>query len=192
MKAPVTYIPGFVPDPAVWFDRLWNDLDWERRSDAPRREYWTNTLNRSYTYGRGEGQRTYEPRREHECIVLGYLKLFEDGFMHNPIGCFLNGYEGKRDWLGWHEDDDPGIDHSQPIAIITVGQGRNIQFREVLRKSTGKGDKGEFGPVETLMLESGSLALMRAGMQDTYQHRIPKADFEAKPRISLTFRGLMP
>jgi alkylated DNA repair dioxygenase AlkB len=190
MDAPVTYIPGFAEHPDAWFTRLWGELDWEQRPDAPRREYWTNTLGRSYTYGRGAGERTYHPRPSHVLIDVARdrLKAGGHGFFS---GCFLNGYEGKRDWLGWHEDDDPGIDHSLPIAILTVGQGRNIQFRKVLRKSTGKGDKGEFGPVETLMLESGSLALMRAGMQDTHQHRIPKADFEAKPRISLTFRGLL-
>jgi alkylated DNA repair dioxygenase AlkB len=109
-------------------------------------------------------------------------------------GCFLNGYESHRDWLGWHEDDDQGIDHSKPIAIVTLYGGpgvdhpRAIQFREKLGEVDGKMTYGE---PETLPLEQGSLCLMPAGFQSTHQHRIPKAGFECRSRISLTFRGLV-
>ena len=41
----------------------------------------------------------------------------------------------------------------------------------------------------TLRLGHGSLCLMAPGMQDTWQHRIPKASFQCGERISLTFRG---
>lgn len=186
--SPVTYSARFVDDPDAWFARLWAELAWERRPDAPRREYWTNSFDRPYTYGRGEGMRTYQAQPEHPVVAEARNRL-HDAYGVELEGCFLNGYEGKRDWLGWHQDDDPGIDHSKPIAVITVGQGRKIQFREVVEPARS-GFKGVFGATETVMLEAGSLLLMHAGMQSTHQHRIPKADFEAKPRISLTFRGL--
>jgi alkylated DNA repair dioxygenase AlkB len=105
-------------------------------------------------------------------------------------GCFLNGYETSRDWLGWHADDDTGIDHTKPIAIITVGTGRAIQFREIIEPISAA-SKGVFGETQTLMLESGSLCLMDAGMQFTHQHRIPKAGMAVDPRVSLTYRGLL-
>jgi alkylated DNA repair dioxygenase AlkB len=187
--SPVTYIPNFVPDHAEWFARLWGELEWEQRPDAPRREYWTNLLNRPYTYGAGRGIRTYEPKMDHTLIIAGREKIADHvGVMLE--GCFLNGYENSRNWLGWHEDDDPGIDHSKPIAVITIGQGRPIEFREVLERP-GKGNKGVFGETVSVMLESGSLLLMHAGMQSTHQHRIPKVGHEVKPRISLTYRGLV-
>lgn len=37
-SAPITYVPGFIADAGVAFERLWAELPWERRSDAPRRE----------------------------------------------------------------------------------------------------------------------------------------------------------
>ena len=188
--SPVTYIPNLISNPGDWFSRLWTELSWEQRPDAPRKEYWTNTLNRSYTYGRGLGTRTYEPQPTHPLIVEGE-RLIQSYSNCGFEGCFLNGYEASRNWLGWHADDDPNIDHTRPIAVITVGQGRNIQFREVLEPPSETNRKGTYGPVETVMLEPGSLLLMHAGMQFTHQHRIPKADFEAKPRISLTYRGLV-
>ena len=188
--APVTYIPGFIVGPDACFEALWTQLAWERRLDAPRREYWTNTFDRPYTYGRGLGTRTYEPSPTHP-IVDGIRERLAEDFGCVLEGCFLNGYEGKRDWLGWHSDDDPRIDHAKPIAVVTVGQGRNIQFREVLAPRT-ETTKAVHGETVTVMLEAGSLLLMHAGMQSTHEHRIPKADFEAKPRISLTYRGLVP
>lgn len=185
----ITYMPGFVADPDYWFNTLWTELNWERRVDAPRREYWTNPFSRSYTYGRGAGERTYESKESHDLIDVG-RKLIEKQYGCYLAGCFLNGYETARDWLGWHADDDPNIDHSKPIAVITVGQSRAIQFREVLVPADKGVTKGEYGAVVEQMLESGSLCLMGAGMQDTHQHRIPKAAVVVKPRISLTYRGL--
>lgn len=185
----ITYIAEFIADPQDWFDRLWIELDWEKRPDAPRKEYWTNLYGRSYTYGRGAGQRTYESRADHMLVIEARNLLVQK---HGVFleGCFLNGYETARDWLGWHSDDDPGIDHDKPIAVITVGQGRNIQWRQIL-KPRGEDGKGEYGPIQEQMLESGSLFLMHPGMQFTHQHRIPKASFAANPRISLTYRGLI-
>ncbi len=45
------------------------------------------------------------------------------------------------------------------------------------------------GTVQKLTLGHGSLCLMAPGMQDTWQHRIPKASFTCGERISLTYRG---
>lgn len=181
MTAPVEYIPGFLALPDQAFDSLWRDLSWEQRSPA-RKEYWTNALGRDYTYGSGVGARTYQSQPSHHWIELISTKLeVLLGFRYE--GCFLNGYEGARNALGWHADDDPGIDHSRPIAVVTVGEGRWIDFMVKYDKSTK----------ESLFLEPGSLLLMKPGMQDTHFHQIPKAGYVVRrPRISLTYRSLLP
>lgn len=177
---PVTYEPGFVSDPDVIFDALWNELEWEHRPGAPRREYWTNTFNRDYTYGRDLGQRTYSSRPTHPMVEL-VSDLLEEKLGFRYEGCFLNGYATASDALGPHADDDPGINHSRPIAVVTVGGGREIECID-LKDRTLKARQ---------MLEPGSLFLMHAGMQSTHLHRIPKAGWVVvKPRISLTFRAL--
>jgi alkylated DNA repair dioxygenase AlkB len=180
MLIPVRYTSCFLPNPDKAFSVLWNELGWERRADAPRREYWTNVFGRDYTYGRGVGVRTYKSRPTHK-VVDQVAAALERDFSIVFEGCFLNGYENERDALGWHADDDPAIDHSKPIAVVTLGGPRAIQFRpkEVDQRSE-------------IMLEPGSLLMMLPGMQATHLHRIPKASFKAKPRISLTFRGLLP
>jgi alkylated DNA repair dioxygenase AlkB len=196
MDAPVTYTADFLDhaDANEAFGKLWNGLDWERREGVPRREYWANDFNRDYTYGSGRGIRAYSARPFTEMILATQGKLLHDiGVWFE--GCFLNGYENSKDALGPHSDDDPGIDHSRPIAIVTLYldpklRPRTIQFRPIIRQRT-EADRGEFGPWETLELGHGSLALMAPGMQFTHQHQIPKAGFVASPRISLTFRGLV-
>lgn len=177
-SAPITYMPNFIHDPDEAFDVLWGELPWERRPDAPRRECWMNDYMRPYTYGRGAGERTYRavawhplPRTIRDSLAAhcGHLDA-----------CFINGYEGPRDHLGWHADDSPEIDDGRHIAVVSLGSARRIQFRE----------KGS-GAIEDLILQPGSLLLMHPGMQDTHEHRIPKHGANCGARISLTYRGLV-
>ncbi len=195
MDAPVIYQEHFIGEheSRLFFQILWNDLAWEQRPTAPRREYWHNTFERPYTYGQGEGARTYEPQPNHD-IIESVRQHLQDRTGVFYEGCFLNGYATGKDALGWHADDDPGIDHSRPIAIVSLyedhdgkfgtrakgaAQPREIYFRE-----------GREGEVEKLALGQGSLAVMGAGMQHTHFHKIPRAGATTCPRISLTFRGL--
>jgi alkylated DNA repair dioxygenase AlkB len=179
-----TYIEKFV-EPENIFKSLWDELNWERRADAPRREYWINTLNRSYTYGRGVGVRTYFPQETHP-LIEKCTDALEKHLGFRFEGCFLNGYESERDALGWHADDDPGIDHAFPIAVISLyGEPVNAGLRTIQTKNK------ETSEIESFILGDGSLFLMDAGMQDTHFHRIPKAGFKVRPRISLTYRKLV-
>jgi len=178
MKAPVTYTAGFLADPKRIFDALWSGLAWERRGLTPRREYYCNEVDVPYVYGRGAGVREYRPKPWHPAI-LEVKERVEEALSTRFEVCFLNGYDDARDYLGWHADDSPEMDDSRPIAIVTVGAEREIQFRSIADRSA----------VEKLVLNSGSLCVMAAGMQDTHEHRIPKCGFVCGPRISMTFRG---
>lgn len=182
-----TYVSRFLGglQSEVMYKELWDQLPWERRPDAPRRECWMNDFGRSYTYGSGKGVRTYDakPWHAHVLVVRDMLKEKYNIYFD---GCFVNGYEGERDWLGWHADDDPNIDHTRPIAVVSLGQARAIQTR------VKPGLAGSENKPVTYTLDSGSLFLMPAGSQFTHQHRIPKVGHVALPRISLTFRGLLP
>lgn len=173
------YIPGFVDRDIAGqeFDRLWTNLAWERRSDAPRREYWQNDYDLPYTYGRGAGVRTYEARPWDAMAKLWMERLNkEHGFALDC--CFMNGYEDARDWLGWHAD--VGTDPSQPVISLSLGGERDIEVRN-----------NETGVTERFRLAHGSVFIMPPGFQQTHQHRIPKAGYEVAPRISLTYRGLI-
>lgn len=174
----VRYLSGFIADPDAAFRELWDELDWERRGSTPRREYYSNDIPVPYTYGKGAGIRTYEARAWHP-RMRAIQTAVQDITGVKLEACFLNGYENSRDHLGAHADDSPEMDDLRPIAIVTLGAQRNIWF------FPNENPKD----ISVLPLESGSLCLMLPGMQDRYMHRIPKAEREVGPRISLTFRG---
>lgn len=184
--SPVNLYPNFMHSlgdaaPEIMFSALSSELAWERRDGAPRSEYWTNTFGRPYTYGRGEGERTYQASQPHP--MVDYVRdRIKGTFGVYLEGCFLNLYKDGTDSLGWHADDDPNIDHSKPIAVITVGCGRPIEFKS---KEPGSHP-------ERVLLTPGSLLMMKPGMQSTHFHRIPKIAEPTGPRISLTYRGLLP
>jgi alkylated DNA repair dioxygenase AlkB len=192
VRAPVTYKPGmFVNTANSLLDSLWNDLAWVRHDKVPRREYYVAKGGQDYSYGKAEFARTYKSQPLHPAIefIWQTLEVFYTPYSTFDV-CFLNGYEDGRDQLGWHADNSPEMDDARPIAIVTLGAERDIWFREAneARLALPSGFRAAWGD-EALRLEHGSLCLMAPGMQDTHQHRIPKAGFVCGPRISLTFRG---
>ena len=195
MDAPVGYEENFIGphESRLMFQILWDTLEWEQRPGAPRREYWHNTFYRPYTYGSGEGVRTYESKRNHEYIEATRQYLLDrTGIFYE--GCFLNGYATGKDALGWHQDDDPGIDHTRPIAIVSLYEDEDGIFgtreKGAARPREIYFRQGREGTIEKLALGQGSLAIMAAGMQHTHFHKIPRAGTITCSRISLTFRGL--
>ncbi|MBC8739728.1 alkylated DNA repair dioxygenase [Paraburkholderia sp. UCT31] len=183
MTTPISYYADFVKHPAAAFRALWDELAWERRGNTPRREYYANDVPTPYVYGRGVGQREYLPQPWHPVMLDIQRDLEELAEVRFEV-CFLNGYENQKDQLGWHADDGPTMDPKRPIAIVSLGAERQIWFRPA-------GSRYEADKMK-LMLASGSLCLMHPGMQQTHEHRIPKADYDCGERISLTFRGYSP
>lgn len=175
------YIDNYVPAGTAdkEFDRLWHTLDWERREDAPRLEYWQNNYDLPYTYGRGAGERTYEAK-PWDIFVEGTMKRLNSKFGFNLDCCFINGYRDQRDALGWHADDSPEMDPNEPVISLSLGAERDIMLRDNMTRD-----------IERVTLGHGSVLIMPAGFQQTHQHKIPKAGREVGPRISLTYRGLL-
>jgi alkylated DNA repair dioxygenase AlkB len=174
------FFENFMPDPTgEIFDTLWNSMTWVRH--GPRNECWMNDNGTPYTYGRGAGVRTYtaEPWNQLAKIIRMSIHVKTKNYFN---ACFVNGYVDSSDHLGWHSDDSPEINPHRAIGIVSFGATRQIWFRKI---GDGSGD------VWTFTLVPGSLLIMPAGLQQTHQHRIPKASYKCGPRISLTYRSLL-
>lgn len=161
------------------FDYYMN-LEWDEFRKA-RKEIFFATVDAPYTYGTGEYAMTYTPRPmnrhvyELGCLIANSLRLY-DAFEL----CFMNRYDDAQNALGWHADDAESIDHDRPIAVISLGAERELWTKPI---------DGDNSTVEKFTLSSGSLLVMKPGMQQTHYHRIPKAGRIVGPRISLTYRG---
>lgn len=92
----------------------------------------------------------------------------------------LNLYRDGNDSNGWHSDDEKELGLNPIIASVSFGAERIFHFRY-------KRDKTQ---THKLMLESGSLLLMRGETQHTWQHQLPKSKKIRTPRINLTFRRI--
>ena len=183
MKAPIIYTPNFISNPNEALQSLQNDLDWERRDTTPRCEYYVNDFNKPYIYGSGRGIREYQSRPAHS--VISNIRNKIESITNSKFEvCFLNRYLNQSDQLGWHSDNSPEMDDERPIAIVSLGIEREIWFRPI-------GSDNSSSEIEKLKLENGSLCLMLPSMQDSWQHRIPKASFFCGERISLTYRGFI-
>jgi alkylated DNA repair dioxygenase AlkB len=163
---------------AAWAESAWNNFPWEDRG-APRRECFFSDKGESYTYGSGAGARTYWPKIAPD-MMAALTKAAEEACGCKFELCFANGYAGPREHLGWHADDSDEIDDNRPIAVMSLGAAREIWVKP---RGTGA------DAVEKILLPSGSLFIMKSGMQDTHFHRIPKHDRECGYRVSLTWRG---
>jgi alkylated DNA repair dioxygenase AlkB len=163
------------------FENLWQELPLEKRVDAPRFEAWFSDSGVDYGYGRGAGFRVYRSNAKTPSI-LAIKNAVERVLGCAFEGCFVNGYRDGRDHLGWHADDSPEMDDARPIAIVSFGGERALEFR------LKDGAKDE---AMTRRTASGSLIVMPAGFQDLYEHRIAKAGLVVAPRLSFTFRGVV-
>jgi alkylated DNA repair dioxygenase AlkB len=90
----------------------------------------------------------------------------------------LNYYRDGNDSVAWHSDKENVLGKRPVIASVTFGQVRSFDIR-------GKTDHKE---IYSVRLEHGSLLLMKAGLQEAFEHRIAKSTRPMKPRINLTFR----
>ncbi len=183
---PIRYIPDWLPASAGGIFRGLQGLDWVRHGDVPRMEYYVSDAGVPYTYGKGPHARTYQPQPTSEYIEAVRISLGFDELIGDTKFdvCFLNRYLNQRDQLGWHSDDSPEMDDARPIVIVSFGVEREIWFRPIPVEGATAPEQ-----VHKVKLGHGSICIMEAGMQDTWQHRIPKASFECGERISLTFRG---
>ncbi|WP_024481529.1 alpha-ketoglutarate-dependent dioxygenase AlkB family protein [Cellulophaga baltica] len=92
--------------------------------------------------------------------------------------CLLNLYRDGKDSNGWHADNEKELGQNPIIASITLGEERFFH----LKHRTNKNLKHK------LLLEHGSLLLMKGSTQHHWLHQIPKTAKPIQERINLTFR----
>ena len=98
------------------------------------------------------------------------------GIKFNSV--LLNYYRDGNDSVAWHSDKE-SIMGSQPvIASVSFGQVRSFDIR----------NKANHKKHYSVKLEHGSFLLMKAGLQENWEHRIAKSTKPMKARINLTFR----
>ncbi|TAA28747.1 alpha-ketoglutarate-dependent dioxygenase AlkB family protein [Pseudoxanthomonas winnipegensis] len=145
--------------------------------DSPRLSCWIGDPQAVYRYS---GQ-TFAPHPWTQALAALRDRLREElGVPFNSV--LANLYRDGRDAMGWHSDDEPELGTEPVIASLSLGAAR----RFVLRR------RDDHAVKQTLVLEPGSLLVMRGACQRDWQHALPRTARPVGPRLNLTFRHLQP
>lgn len=95
--------------------------------------------------------------------------------------CLINLYRDGKDSNGWHSDDEKELGKNPVIASVSLGQERYFHLRH----------KKLMQLKHKILLEHGSLLLMRGKTQHFWHHQIAKTRRPIGERINLTFRVIV-
>jgi alkylated DNA repair dioxygenase AlkB len=94
--------------------------------------------------------------------------------------CLLNLYHDGEEGMGWHSDDEDTLGPNNTIASLSLGAERKFSFKHKTTKQT-----------VSIILENGSLLVMKEDTQAHWLHSLPKSVKIKTPRINLTFRTII-
>ncbi|MCG2611979.1 alpha-ketoglutarate-dependent dioxygenase AlkB [Flavobacterium sp. SM15] len=94
--------------------------------------------------------------------------------------CLLNLYHNGEEGMAWHSDAEKDLKKNGAIGSLSFGAERKFAFKHKKTKET-----------VGLLLEHGSLLVMKDETQTHWLHRLPPTKTVSKPRINLTFRTII-
>lgn len=94
--------------------------------------------------------------------------------------CLLNYYHNGSEAMSWHSDNEKEILKHSAIASVSFGAERKFGFKHNFTKEE-----------ISLMLENGSLLIMKDEIQIYWKHKLYTNAKITEPRINLTFRTIV-
>ncbi|WP_018614845.1 alpha-ketoglutarate-dependent dioxygenase AlkB family protein [Segetibacter koreensis] len=140
-----------------------------------RKVAWYGDTGYSYTYSNTTKQ-ALEWTRE----LLELKQMAEELTESKFNSCLLNLYHNGDEGVAWHSDDEKSLARNGAIASFSFGAERKFSFRHKKTKE----------PV-SVILEHGSLLVMKDATQINWLHCLPKSKKIMLPRVNLTFRTMV-
>ena len=166
-----------------YFDLLLKNIVWKndeavilgKHIITKRKVAWYGDSDYQYTYSNATKQALTWTK---ELLELKRLVEQITGARFNS--CLLNLYHNGNEGLGWHSDDEKSIGKNTPIASLSFGAERRFSFKHKQTRQT-----------VSLVLEHGSLLVMKDATQKNWLHCLPKSNKITQARINLTFRTIV-
>tara|TARA_B100000795_G_scaffold123599_1_gene92120 strand:- start:115 stop:717 length:603 start_codon:yes stop_codon:yes gene_type:complete len=137
-----------------------------------RKVAWYGSSEFSYTYSKITKTAVLFTK---ELLALKAIVEKESGETYNS--CLLNLYHSGEEGMGYHADGEKMLKKNGAIASLSLGVARKFSFKH--RKNKQRID---------IVLENGSLLVMKEATQTNWLHRLPPTKKVNLPRINLTFR----
>lgn len=180
----VLYHGPIMDHSSAWthYDDLLANIPWRqdetvlfgKRITTARKVAWYGDAEFSYTYSG-----TTKTALPWTAQLRTLKALVEQRTANTYNSCLLNFYHSGNEGMGWHSDDEKSLAHHAPIASLSFGAGRKFRL------------KHKHLPLNiSILLEHGSLLVMKDATQSFWLHSLPKSTRIAAPRVNLTFRTI--
>jgi len=100
---------------------------------------------------------------------------------HSFNSALANYYRDGADSVDWHSDDETELGKAPVIASLSLGTSRVFELKHRYKKSL---------QAVKILLNHGSLLIMKGSTQQYWRHRIAKVKDVYEPRINFTFRRI--
>lgn len=135
-------------------------------------------------YGEKPFEYTYSNTTKHALLwtkeLLELKELIEKETGETFNSCLLNLYHTGDEGMAWHSDGEKDLKKDGAIGSLSFGAERKFAFKH----------KQSMEKVE-LILEHGSLLVMKDTTQTHWLHRLPPTKRVSTPRVNLTFRTIV-
>ena len=165
-----------------FYEKLLESIDWRndeaiifgKKIITKRKVAWYGDENFEYTYSNSTKKAlTWTPE------LLNLKKIVEEKTGEKFNSCLLNLYHDGSEGMAYHSDGEKDLKRNGAIASLSFGAERKFSFKHKSSK-----EKVE------LILNHGSLLVMKGETQSYWQHRLPPTKKILTPRINLTFRTI--
>jgi alkylated DNA repair dioxygenase AlkB len=166
-----------------FYDNLLNDIPWEndqaiifgKHYITKRKVAWFGDKEFRYKYsGITKQAHIWTPE------LLQLKQLIEEASGETYNSCLLNLYHNGSEGMAWHSDGEKTLLENGAIASVTLGAVRKFSFKHKETKQR-----------VDVILENGSLLVMKGTTQKHWLHRLPPTKKVHTPRINLTFRTIV-
>lgn len=166
-----------------YYDRLLHTIEWKNDEAVifgkliitKRKVAWYGDTDFEYTYSNTTKRALpWTP----ELLELKSLAEEKTGETFNS--CLLNLYHNGDEGMAWHSDAEKDLKKNGAIGSMSFGAERKFAFKHKETKET-----------VSLILEHGSLLVMKDCTQTHWLHRLPPTKLVSRPRINLTFRTII-
>ncbi|HIC8923167.1 alpha-ketoglutarate-dependent dioxygenase AlkB [Elizabethkingia anophelis] len=166
-----------------YYQLLLSEIEWRndeaiifgKKIMTKRKVAWYGDIPFEYTYS--NATKTALPWTENLLILK---KIAEQTTGETYNSCLLNLYHSGDEGMAWHSDAEKDLKKHGAIGSMSFGAERKFAFKH--KKTQEK--------VE-LILEHGSLLVMKDETQDFWLHRLPPTKKFFKERVNLTFRSIV-
>ncbi len=166
-----------------YFNALYNTIEWKhdeavifgKHIITDRKVAWYGNEHYLYTYSNTTKKALLWT---HELLAL--KTIVENLTQTTFNSCLLNLYHNGDEGMAWHSDDEKSLGKNTSIASLSFGAERKFSFKHKQTKDA-----------TSLILEHGSLLVMKDETQTNWLHRLPPTTLIKRPRINLTFRTMV-